>query len=221
MPRGRFGLMLITGLMLVIMGGCGWEGPDPIFISTDTSPGGESSGGGGESVSISGFNPTSATVGSNISIEGSGFTSGDVVVFAGDNEAVPSSISASSINVTVPEDAYTGPVSIRRSGSIVASSPGSFVVIPTITSFSPDPIPSTTATIVVRGNGFTYDNPSDTSLTIDLGSATQMTATSITVQSGDNTAYFPVSSPLSTGTGFLYVSASSSASNTLPCTVVP
>ena len=93
-------------------------------------------------LAISGFVPLSGPAGTTVSIFGSGFNataSSNTVKFNG-IAATVSAASATSLTVTVPAGATSGPISVTN-GAASASSAGSFTVAtlpaPTLTSFTP------------------------------------------------------------------------------------
>jgi hypothetical protein len=101
---------------------------------------------------ITGVSPSSAAVGSSVTISGSAFAGTSAVTF--DNIAAAFSVvSDSTITATVPSGALTGSISVTTpAGS--ASSPAPFGVIPKISSFSPSS--GKIGTIVtISGSAFT------------------------------------------------------------------
>src|ERR1041385_3768975 len=81
---------------------------------------------------IARFSPTRGTVGTTVTLYGSGFAPGDVASFAG-IAATTSVTSERKISAVVPTGAVTGPIAVAGSSS---SKP--FLVSPKITDFSPD-----------------------------------------------------------------------------------
>ncbi len=114
-----------TGNVVVTVGGIASNG----VTFTVTSPG----------PSISTLNPTSATVGTPVTISGANFgsTQGASTVTFNGTSASPTAWTATSITVPVPAAATTGPVVVTVSA--VASNSVAFTVIPTptITSLNP------------------------------------------------------------------------------------
>lgn len=79
---------------------------------------------GGPPVSLASISPAKAAVGSSVSLTGAGMNSSNVVVFtsaSGTVNANPSTATSTSLNVTVPGTAITGPVFVRN-GQQVSSS---------------------------------------------------------------------------------------------------
>ncbi len=77
-----------------------------------------------EPLAINSFSPTSGTVGTEVTISGTSFapTAGDnSVTFAGNASATVTSASESSLNVTVPEGAQTGPITVEVGGESATS----------------------------------------------------------------------------------------------------
>ncbi len=102
-------------------------------------------------VGIQGFSPSSGIPGTTVTISGSGFDpvpNQNAVAFNG-VPAVVNSATTTGLQVTVPANAQTGPVSVAAGGSS-AVGPEPFVVhTPVITSFSPQFVnPADTVTII-------------------------------------------------------------------------
>jgi hypothetical protein len=76
-------------------------------------------------LAVNSLNPTSGTVGTEVTINGQSFapSAGDnTVTFAGDASATVTSASESQLVVTVPEGAMTGPVTVAVGGQTASSS---------------------------------------------------------------------------------------------------
>jgi YD repeat-containing protein len=140
----------------------------------------------GPSVSILSFSPASGSVGTAVTISGTGFSSvasQDAVAFNG-TAATVTSASITQVVATVPSGATTGTISITApSGS--ATSSGSFTVTaapaaPTIGSFTPSlAAPSTPVTI----SGTNFDpNPSQDTVKFNGAVASVLAATATTIQ---------------------------------------
>jgi hypothetical protein len=138
--------------------------------------GGTSSGG---SLAVTGFSPSKATTGTTVTITGSGFASGDSVYFNGVPSATVNVTSATQLTAVVPSTASSGPIKVTSSGGSSATSSTSFVVIPSITSFSPTSgTPGTS--VIINGSGFTGASRvtfGGTSASFTVVSATQIRAT--------------------------------------------
>ena len=109
-------------------------------------------------IGISGFMPISGPVGTTVTIYGSGFSttpSSNVVQFNGTSANV-SSATATSLIVTVPAGATTGPITVGTSPSVATSSTNFTVAAlaaPTLTGFSPT-IAAQGATVTLTGTNF-------------------------------------------------------------------
>jgi len=115
----------------------------------------------GSQPTITSFSPTSGVAGSTITVTGTGFN-GTTAAWVGNGyDAAFTVNSDTSITITVPDDATTGPIKIVTPSSSALSS-ASFTVIrvypqPSITSFSPAS-GAVNTTITVTGTGFTGAN---------------------------------------------------------------
>ncbi len=137
------------------------------------------SGSSSEGLSVTGFSPGKATTGTSVTINGNGFAAGDAVYFNGVASGSVNVTSASHLTATVPATASSGPIKVTASGGSSATSSTSFLVIPSITSFSPSSgTPGTTVTI--NGSGFTGASRvtfSGTAASFSVVSANQIKAT--------------------------------------------
>jgi hypothetical protein len=98
--------------------------------------------------------PAAATVGTTIMIRGMGLTDSSLVTFAGGAEAVPTSVTATSLQVVVPAGALTGILSVTNpAGS--GNSATAFKAVPKITSLTPDDGVVTTTVVTIAGTTFT------------------------------------------------------------------
>jgi hypothetical protein len=151
--------------------------------------------------SISGFSPTSGSVGTSVTINGSDFTGASAVTFNG-TSATFTVGSSTQITATVPSGATSGPIAVTTSGG-TATSAASFTVTvpppspPTISGFTPTSGPVGTS-VTISGSNFT----GATSVTFNgaaavfaVNSAAQITAT---VPSGATSG--PVAVTTSAGT---------------------
>ncbi|MCU1296200.1 MAG: hypothetical protein JWO91_478 [Acidobacteriaceae bacterium] len=101
---------------------------------------------------IKSFNPTSGTVGSSVTITGVSMTQTTKVTIGG--KAASFTVNSDTqVTATVPAGAKTGKITITTPGGI-ATSPGTFLVVPSITGFSPTSGPVGTS-VVITGNSFT------------------------------------------------------------------
>ena len=85
----------------------------------------DSNGSEDEPLQVNSISPTSGTVGTEVTISGQSFaTSADdnTVTFAGDVDATVTSASESSLTVTVPEGAMTGPITVTVGSESATSS---------------------------------------------------------------------------------------------------
>lgn len=133
---------------------------------------------------LSGFTPTSGKVGSSVTITGSGFTGASRVTFNG--AATPFAVTSDTgITATVPAAASTGKIAVTVSGVTVKSTT-SYLVIPTITGFTPASGRAGTA-VTITGTGFknatrvlfagvaasyTVTSPTTITTTVPAGAAT-------------------------------------------------
>ena len=111
---------------------------------------------------ITGIDPTSGPVSTEVTISGSGFSptaSGNSVRFLGtsvsgdEEEASITSVNSrgAELIVSVPDGAVSGPISVSVNGEVVQTSV--FTVDPTITGIAPDRGPVSTI-VTIRGSGF-------------------------------------------------------------------
>jgi hypothetical protein len=103
-------------------------------------------------VAITSFSPASGTVGTTVTISGSGFSGASGVTFAGTSASF-TIVSPTQITATVPSGATSGPISVTTpNGS--ATSANSFAVVPKISGFTPTG--GTVGTVVtINGSAFT------------------------------------------------------------------
>jgi hypothetical protein len=110
---------------------------------------------------ISMFNPVTGSVGTQVTITGSGFTGANKVTFNGLNAAF-TFVSDTTIKATVPNGATTGPIAVTTTGGGTGTSSTNFTVTtqtpaPKISSFSPTS--GRVGTLVtITGSGFTGTN---------------------------------------------------------------
>lgn len=150
---------------------------------------------------VYGVSPSSASVGSAVTISGSAFTGATSVKFSGIGAAF-TVVSDTNIAATVPSGALTGPITVTTPNGSGTSS-AAFGVTPVISSFSPGSGKVGTV-VVISGSAFT----GATSVTFN-GAAATFTVTSysqitVTVPSGATTG--PIAVTTAGGTG---ISASS------------
>lgn len=90
-------------------------------------------------VSISGLTPRIGHAGASVTIYGSGFSTTLAAnqVHFGTGAAIPVAATATSLTVTVPQDAVTGPVSVTVGGVTAVSAMSYTVRRPEITAFTP------------------------------------------------------------------------------------
>jgi hypothetical protein len=108
--------------------------------------------------SISGFSPTSGTVGTSVTINGSGFTGTTSVTFNGAS-APFSVVSDGQLAATVPSGATTGPIGVTAPGGGTTSGTTNFTVTPAapapkITTISPTS-GRAGSSVTINGTGFT------------------------------------------------------------------
>ena len=146
---------------------------------------------------ITGVSPASAAVGSSVTISGSGFT-GAVTVTFNNTAAAFAVVSDSTITATVPSGALSGTVTVSTAAGS-ASSPATFGVIPTVSSFSPGS-GKTGTTVTITGSAFTGATAvsfNGTQALFTVNSYGQITAT---VPTGATSGPIAVTTPGGTGT---------------------
>ncbi|MGH7777443.1 MAG: IPT/TIG domain-containing protein [Candidatus Dormibacterales bacterium] len=165
-----------------------------------TGPGGKGTSSTSFAVqpSITGFTPTSGTVGAGVTINGHGMTGATQVAFNGTAQTAFTVSGDSSISTTVPSGATSGTISVTTPGG-AATSAASFAVnsspVPTITKFAPTS-GSVGATVVISGTGFTgashvsFNGTAQTTYSVD--SDTQI---STSVPTGASTGTISVTTP--------------------------
>ncbi|WP_326943784.1 IPT/TIG domain-containing protein [Amycolatopsis sp. NBC_01307] len=168
-------------------------------------------------LSVSSFVPAQAAAGAKVTVAGTGFaaTAGANTVKFGGKAATVTTASATSLEVTVPTGAVTGPVTVTTTAG-TATSQQSFTVdaataAPAVTGFSPATGVAGT-TVTLTGTGFAPVAADDT-VTFGLTRArvTAATATSLTVTvpdaatSGRITVATPGGTAAVSGTDFVVV----------------
>jgi hypothetical protein len=102
---------------------------------------------------IKSFSPTSGIVGSTVTITGLSLTQTTKVTIGG--KAASFTVNSDTqVTATVPAGAKTGKITITTPGGI-ATSPGTFSVVPSISGFSPTSGPVGTS-VAITGNSFTH-----------------------------------------------------------------
>ncbi len=91
--------------------------------------------------------PAAATVGATITIGGMGLTGSSLVTFTGGATAVPTAVTATSLQVVVPSGALTGPVSVTNPAG-TGGSATAFKVLPKITDVTPPSAVGGSATVI-------------------------------------------------------------------------
>jgi len=131
---------------------------------------------------ITGFSPSSGIIGSSMTITGTGFNttaSGNTVKFI-DKVAVVTAATATSLAVTVPEGAFTGKITVETGGQI-ATSTTDFIIVPTISGFSPAS-GAIGSTVIISGTGFSSAVANTVVKFNNISAAvTGVTSTSLTV----------------------------------------
>jgi hypothetical protein len=101
------------------------------------------------------INPTTGTVGTQVTITGANFTGVTGVKFAGNAAANFTVNSDTQITTTVPSGAISGPVTISKTGCVdVQTSSFTVITCPTVTNVSPTTA-AAGAQLTVTGSGFT------------------------------------------------------------------
>jgi hypothetical protein len=164
---------------------------------------------------ISSFNPTSGTVGTIVTIDGSNFSTNisDNIVRFGTVQAAVISATATQLTVIVPAGATTQPIYVTADG-LTANTSTSFIVIyaPVITSFNPN---SGTAgsTVTINGANFSANSADnivrfgEVQANVTAATTTQLT---VTVPSGATTQTICVTvNGLTTCSGIQFIVTSS------------
>jgi hypothetical protein len=145
---------------------------------------------------ITGVSPSSAAVGSSVTITGSAFNGTTAVAF-NNTAAAFTVVSDSTITATVPSGALTGSISVTTPTGSASSS--TFRVLPKISSFSPGSGKVGT-TVTITGSAFTGATAvtfNGTSATFTVNSYSQITAI---VPNGATSGRITVTTPGGTGT---------------------
>lgn len=133
---------------------------------------------------ITNFSPASINIGSNLTITGTNLDLVKKVIFTGVAPAVTSFVSqsATQLVVTVPAGSRDGTIKVEAASGVQATSAGSLdVILPSVTSMSPNPVfPATnltiTGTLLNMVSSITFENaPAVTSFVSQ--SATQIVVT--------------------------------------------
>ncbi|MEQ9381258.1 MAG: IPT/TIG domain-containing protein [Imperialibacter sp.] len=126
-----------------------------------------------------------AIAGATIQINGTNFSGATQVAFAGAT-AVPFSVSASSLSVTVPANAATGSLTVTTPSGTSAATANSFVVLPSISSGGFSPAKGAIgSTLMITGAGFVAADASLNVVNFNGGvtaTASAATASGLTVQ---------------------------------------
>ena len=105
------------------------------------------------------FTPTSGPVGTPVTITGTGLNGSTLVTFGGNASAMPTQVTATSIKVTVPDGALSGPLMVSTDAG-TATSATSFKVTPKITDFAPGSVVAGSATsVTVNGSNLRAGPP--------------------------------------------------------------
>lgn len=141
------------------------------------------------SPSVSSISPSTVRVGNIITISGSGFNSTaakNFVMFTGHAVQVPSAATSTSLTVTVPDHAQSGPIIVYSNGVASAPSSQSLLIKPEITTVSPVNV-SAGVTLVITG--FSFSSTLRDNQVIFTGGAT---ATPVTATTTSLTVIVPV-----------------------------
>jgi hypothetical protein len=172
--------------------------------------------GGGNPPTVTGFNPTSGPVATQVDVQGTNFTGATQVTFNGTSDPSYVVNSATDITAHVPTGATTGPIAVTTASGTGTSST-SFTVTggggnpPTVTSFSPGSGPVGTQ-VDVKGTNFTgvtqvtFNGTSDPSYVVN--SSTDITAH---VPTGASTGPIAVTTGNGTGTSSTSFTVTTSA----------
>lgn len=199
MKMRTFALLLCLSLAVLTLQ-CGGGG---------TSPSGGGGGNGGEgTVSLTSLNPIVAMqngAGFTLTVNGSGFASGDQVVFNG-SAITPASISSTQLTAQISSSALGSPgtFSVTVKGANNSPSPLSFYVVPEI---SPAPV-TVSAGIAAAGVNIQVASLSPKLQLQSIGGcvcATETTAgvSEVTVSAGQTVNLFVVGNGMAAGTFYL------------------
>ena len=137
-------------------------------------------------VEVSSFMPTEGLPGDEVTITGTNFSTTpaeNTVTFGGKVKATPSAATATSLTVSAPYGARTGPISVAVRGEGTGTSTGDFTVSnPVVSSFMPEE-GGPGAEVTITGAGFST-TPADITVVFgraDTATPTAATATSLTV----------------------------------------
>ena len=156
---------------------------------------------------ITSFSPTSGPVGTTVIISGTNFSTtpaNNTVTLNGIAATVITS-SSTSITVTVPAGASTGPIAVAVAGTTVTSSTNftvTTVLLPTIISFTPNSGPIGTTVTIIGTNFSTVlaDNTVQFNGTSAVVTASTATTITVTVSTGATTGKITVTVASSTVT---------------------
>jgi hypothetical protein len=155
---------------------------------------------------VTSFTPTSAGAGQTVTINGTGFTGATAVSFGGVAATSFTVVSATQITAVVAAGSASGNVSVTTPGGTGVLGGFTFILPPTITSFTPTSA-GVSQTVTITGTNFTgatavsFGGTAAASFTVV--SATQITA----VLAGGASGSVSVTTPGGTGTspGFVYI----------------
>jgi len=151
--------------------------PGPIRV---TAPGGTATSAAsfGVKPAFTSFTPAKGTVGTVVTIKGSGFAGTSAVTFNDAAATFTIAAGGGSITTTVPAAASTGKIGVTVSGATVKTF-NNFSVVPTITGFTPASGPAGTV-VTITGTGFvnaTQVTFGSASAAFTVDSPTQLRAT--------------------------------------------
>ena len=153
---------------------------------------------------ITSFSPGSGIVGATITINGSDFDAGAVVVKFGTGTATDVTVvNATQISAKVPADATTGKITVQTaSGSVLSASTFTVIGIPTITSISPTSGVIGTEVTITGTNFINVSAVKIGAVSIPAGSYTVISAAQVkaTVPAGAVTGKMSVTTPAGTAT---------------------
>ena len=180
------------------------------------------SGGSVPGPQVTGFNPTSGTSGTSVTVTGTGFSGASSVKFNGTNASFTPG-SDTQLTATVPAGATTGPICVTV-GANTGCSSTSFTVIqppPQVTSFNPTlGSPGTSVTLTgshftgtsgVKFNGLTASFSVTNDTTISTSVPSGATDGVICVTNSAGTGCSASSFDVTAGSGLAFVQASSGA----------
>jgi hypothetical protein len=195
-------IALVLPFLVVALGGAGCSDDDSVY-GTTRNVGSEYSPGGGTTSSatptLTGITPDPAGAGTPVRLLGTNFSttaSSNTVTFNPSQSTTPSVAAATALDVTVPDDAYMGNVTVTVGTATTAAR--FFTVQPSISSLSPTSGTAGTP-VTIYGAGFDYGTQGNNSVTFGTQAAT-VSAVALVSGASPNTIQAAVPAGLTSGT---------------------